>query len=31
MVGEASGSLYDADGPAFLKIDLVGFGIDRYW
>jgi hypothetical protein len=23
--------MYDADGPAFLKRELVGFGMDKYW
>ena len=22
---------YDADGPAFMKRELVGFVVDRYW
>ena len=23
--------VYDADKPAFLKTELVGFGVDRHW
>jgi hypothetical protein len=31
IVRVASGSLYDADVPAFLKRELLLFGVDKYW
>ena len=24
-------TVYDVDGPAFLKMELIGFGVDGYW
>ena len=29
--GDVREFVYDADGPAFLKGELVEFAVDRYW